>query len=79
MWGGGIAIIGLNVSQDDFVVESLFRYLFRACFSDKPCIRLLNPDRKVKQRFLDLSGGIKMDFVQEKFSEETLALALLRE
>ncbi|MFK5978289.1 MAG: hypothetical protein QM488_05320 [Rhizobiaceae bacterium] len=75
---GGVSIIGLNVSHDDFIVESLFRYLFRGVFSDDEKISVLNPEPMVEQRFRDFSRGAEIEFFCEKFSQDTLEISLLQ-
>lgn len=75
---GGVSIIGLNVSQDDFIVESLFRYLLRGVFPDGARINILNPDPEVKQRFRDLLGEDNFSFTCDVFSHKTLEMALLK-
>lgn len=76
---GGVSIIGLNVSEDDFIVESLFRYLFRGVFSNDKTINIINPDPNVKDRFLEFSDGNEINFVEDRFSSNTLDSALLIE
>jgi len=72
----GVSIIGLNISQDDFIVESLFRYLLRGGFSDATPIVVINPDSNVEERFRKIAGSYPFIFHNEKFSEETLNFAL---
>lgn len=55
------------MSPDDFIVESLFRYLFRGVFSDTKPIVVLNPDAQVQTRFNDMAGRT-LDFCEEKFT-----------
>ncbi|MBP2158782.1 MULTISPECIES: hypothetical protein [Asticcacaulis] len=73
---GGVSIIGLNVSQDDFIMESLFRYLFRGIFSDDRSVRILNPDQNAYSRFDSFCDGLKLDFKCERFDSDTLTFAL---
>jgi hypothetical protein len=72
---GGISIVGLSVAQDDYIVESLFRYLFRRAF-DTSMVRVLNPDPAVGEKFKALAGGTTLDFFAEKFTEATVDFAL---
>lgn len=76
--GGGVSIIGLNVSQDDFVVESLFRYLFRDVFSDGMTVHVLNPDPEAQSRFRSFNAGLNLQCSEQMFTAETLASSLLR-
>jgi len=73
----GVSIIGLNVSQDDFIVESLFRYLLRSVISDETPVHVVNPDPDVGDRFKQMAGARSVKFHNEKFTAETLDLALL--
>jgi len=74
---GGVSIIGLNVSEDDFIVESLFRYLFRGVFSNDRIINIINPDPSVNSRFREFSDDNNINFIKESFSINTLDNALL--
>ena len=75
---GGVSIIGLNVSHDDFIVESLFRYLLRSTFSDETLIRVVNPEPVVGSRFQRLAGTNKIEFHCELFSTDSIESALLK-
>ncbi|QYI99715.1 hypothetical protein KUV46_10185 [Thalassovita mediterranea] len=75
---GGVSIIGLNVSEDDFLVEGMFRYLLQQVFPSDREIRILNPAQHVKTKFENLAGGeVKIDFNQSRFEDRTLNYALL--
>lgn len=71
---GGISIVGLSVAQDDYIVESLFRYLFRG-YLNTSRVRVLNPDAAVGEKFRSLAGG-PLDFSAERFNEDTVSYAL---
>ena len=75
---GGVSIIGLSVSDDDFIVESLFRYLFRGTFPNERPIHIINPDEKSFDRFQIFGEGNNLLFKNEKFTAETLEFALLK-
>ena len=76
---GGVSIIGLSVSHDDYIVQSLFHYLFRAIFSDGTPITVLNPDNRAEKVFNDLAGNAQqIRFIQRPFSDQTVDAALLK-
>ena len=74
---GGISIIGLSVADDDYIVDSLLRYLFRSVFEENTKMSVLNPDPMVEAKFRKIISGIPFDFHCEKFADETIKLALL--
>ena len=76
---GGVSVIGLNISPDDFIVESLFRYLLRSVISQERTIRVLNPDSNVFDRFSKISGGRQCDYHCDVFGPSSLGKALLVE
>jgi len=73
---GGISVIGLNVSHDDFIIASLFRYMFRSVVSDDTPINIINPDPYVGERFQNIAGSKRVNFHCETFSDESLNFAL---
>ena len=77
--GGGVSIIGLSVSQDDYIVESLFRYLFRSTYDSSRRVRVLNPDPLVGEKFASLGRELSIDFVEDRLSDDTVDLALMRD
>ena len=74
---GGVSVIGLSVAQDDYIVESLFRYLFRSTFDTERQIRVVNPDRTVGTKLAALGPELTIDFIERRLSDETVALALM--
>ncbi|MDG2341132.1 MAG: hypothetical protein P8L32_08055 [Paracoccaceae bacterium] len=74
---GGVSIIGMSVAEDDYFVESLFRFLFRGVFSKDRQIQLLNPDVEVFQRFSEFSMDNDLSFREACFDENSLNYALL--
>lgn len=78
--GGGISIIGLSVADDDYIMDGLFRYLFRATFSADREIRVINPDDQVGRKFDALAGTeLGVRFLQARFDEGSLRKALIEE
>lgn len=78
LYKGGVSIIGLSVGDDDYIMDGLFRYLFRNVFSDQS-ITVVNPDDSVAAKFDALTGpDIKVNFVPSQFDENSLRTALLR-
>lgn len=76
---GGVSIIGLSVADDDYLVESLFRYLFRATFDRDKQVRVLNPAKDVPQKSSKLANDeVKISAKTEKFESNTLDYALHR-
>lgn len=77
--GGGVSIIGLSVAEDDYIVESLFRYLIRATFSDTKRLVILNPDPVVGEKFQALAGKDRfVEFLSERFEIASVEKALLK-
>lgn len=75
---GGVSIVGLSVSHDDYIVESLFRYLFRAAFSSTMKIRVLNPAAEAGATFSRLADSdLSVEFFHQRFDASTVELALL--
>ncbi|WP_291299329.1 SIR2 family protein [Elioraea sp.] len=70
---GPIFIIGLRVSDDDFIMEGLFRYLFRAAFKSTRVVSVMNPDAEVGTRFRAIAGEhLSMRFLEAKFCADTI-------
>ncbi len=75
---GGISVIGLSVASDDYIVESLFRYLFRRILPRERAIRIVNPLQEVADKFRAMAPAqANIDFVQKKFDAHTVTEALL--
>lgn len=75
MWnifGTKASIIGLSVSNDDFIVKSLFQYLFNhvGVFNNT---RIINPDIEIKNTFSFIGNkDNKIEFLLNKFNEDSL-------
>jgi hypothetical protein len=76
---GGVSIIGMSVADDDYVIESLFRYLFRSIFDLNTRVRILNPDESVGKKFRTIAPDMPLSFTPNTFSKETVDWALLKE
>ncbi|WP_262693118.1 SIR2 family protein [Kordiimonas aquimaris] len=74
---GGISIIGLSVSEDDYIVDSLFRYLFRGVFSPERKIRIINPDANASKKFKALAAtDTTLEIVEKNFDSGTVPFSL---
>lgn len=77
--GGGAAIIGLSVAEDDYIMDGLFRYLFRNTFGSDRKIKIVNPDTGALKKFQSLAGaGRDVDLICSKFDETSLLAVLSR-
>lgn len=73
---GGVSIIGLSVSEDDFIVESLFRHLFMRSAIGGLNTKILNPNPDVHSRFRNMSGRSDMCHLECYFDENSVNSAL---
>nr|WP_295889783.1 hypothetical protein [uncultured Devosia sp.] len=72
-----MSIIGLSVADDDYIMDGLFRYLFRATFGPEREVTVINPDASVGRKFSALAGGeLKLRFLCARFDQDTLSQAL---
>lgn len=76
---GGISVIGLSVAQDDYIIESLFRYLFRSAFDEDQRVRVLNPDLCVGEKFKELASALRIEFMPKKLANDTVDWAMFRD
>lgn len=76
---GGVSIIGLSVANDDYIMDGLFRYLFRSTFAPEMPVTVINPDEGVGPRFQDIAGKeLRVRFVCSRFDESSVSAGLLR-
>ena len=76
---GGVSVIGLGISDDDYLLSSLFRYLFRSAFPSETPTVIINPNKHAQTRFAHLAGdrtSLRHEYIQ--FDEGALNVALHR-
>lgn len=74
---GGVSVIGLGISDDDYLLSSLFRFLFRSAFPKEVPTVIINPNEHAQTRFARLSGdqtSLRHEYI--RFDESALRVAL---